>query len=78
MTNTKSIKEILALMGKIDPIGGLSTFMNMHELKKQLIAGEKRVEYCKCKYGYAGDIMESAPYSLLNTNPWPPPDDPGA
>ena len=78
MTNNKSIKEIRALMGKIDPIGGRPTFMNTHELEKQLIAGEKKVEYRKCKYGYAGDIMESAPYSLLNTNPWPHPNDPGA
>ena len=59
MTNSKSIEEIKTLIGRIDLIGGLPTFMNMHELEKQLIPGEKKVEYCKCKYGYAGGIMES-------------------
>ena len=76
--NTKSIEEFRALMKRFDPIGGQPTFTNTRELKKQVIAGAKRIEYRKCKYRYAGDVMESALYSLLNTSPWPPPDNPGA
>ena len=78
MTAVKSIEEIKTLMGKIDPILDRPNFTNLRHLKTQLINGAKMIEYRKCKYGYAGDIMGKDPYNLLSTNEWPVPDDPGA
>ena len=43
MTNTKSIEEIQALMGRIDPIGCQPMFINMHELEKRQITEENRI-----------------------------------
>ena len=78
MTAVKSIEEIKILMGHIDPIQDRPNFTNLRNLETQLIKGAKKIEYRKCKYGYAGDIMDKAPYGLLLTLEWPVPDDPGA
>ena len=78
MTVVKSIEEIKIPMDHINLIQDRQNFTNLQHLETQLINGAKKIEYRKCKYAYAGKIMDKDPYKLLSTNEWHVPDDPGA
>ena len=78
MTSVKSIDEIKTLLGNIDPLKGRPTFATIRRLEKQLIKGARKIEYRAYKYGFAGDIMDDAPYGLLSVTPWPILTDPGS
>ena len=65
-------------MGRVEPIIGRPKFATIQRMEKQLITGARKIEYRACKYSYAGDIMDDAPYGLLSVTPWPIPTDPGS